>query len=316
MNLRKTLSSVVALSMVLALAPAFVGSANAAFDASCPSLVSGDEIKVNREDRPAVYIIDSSAQRRYFYRNDSYKSFKPGYSGIKLVTQACFDSVPATSGKVRSLGIRPGSRILKGGNSDQLWAVVPGAVQQITDQAARALYGSDYKNNLYVYADGEDADLKACVKPGVITDAKVHPGMVFKVSSNSSKIWYMSYMNKIHEVSPSAMSVNFLDGVVSNNGKIIRSTTVYTVPDSAIAGIVVGDPIVTAMPWLTDRTYSGYNCTTGQWSATPVTPTTPTTGGSLTVSLASDNPASGQLSGWRQGHSRNRTYYHQDWYPC
>jgi hypothetical protein len=232
MKLRKLLSGVVAVATVLSLAPAFVNSAKA-LDASCPNLMAGDEIKVS--GKPAIYVLDVNMHYRYFFSGDVYKTYKQTYSGYKEISQACFNSL-SSSQFPASINPRPGARVMKYVSTDDLYVGVPGGIQKITADAARVLYGSDYASNILSISVVEWPALSQNVRAGTITTATVHPGMVFRVSSKPTSLWYMAYDNKIHEVASSAVDANYFNGAVSKNGKVVR-TAIYTVPDSAISGI-------------------------------------------------------------------------------
>jgi hypothetical protein len=228
---------------------------------------------------------------RYFFSGDVYKTYKQTYSGYKEISQACFNSL-SSSQFPASINPRPGARVMKYVSTDDLYVGVPGGIQKITADAARVLYGSDYASNILSISVVEWPALSQNVRAGTITTATVHPGMVFRVSSKPTSLWYMAYDNKIHEVASSAVDANYFNGAVSKNGKVVR-TAIYTVPDSAISGIPTGDMISTPVAYLTDRTYAGYDAN-GNWTA-PVpstsTPNTPVTSGAVSVSLSSANPS-------------------------
>ena len=288
------MSSVVGLSMVLALAPAL--SPVKALDASCPTLMAGDEIKVGTT--APIYILDANLNYRYFKTGDAYKTYKPDYGGFKVITQNCFVSLsPSPASADAAVTVRPGSRVLKMlSEPTNLYVALPGGIQLISDQTARTLYGSDYASYIYTVSVEEQASFKGCVKPGMVTEGKVHPGMVVRTPGTGAKIWYVSETNQLREVSSNALAGNYFNGGVAKGARVLK-TSIYTVPDSAVAGLAIGSPVLTTETMFADRTQDGYNCSTGVWTEPKggvVTPNQPTSG-NLNLSLASANPSGQKL---------------------
>ncbi len=247
------------------LAPAV---ANAA-DVSCPTLNSGDMVKVS--GKAAIYTVNNSLQILYFPSGDEFKSWRPTYGGYKTITQACFDSLSVPSTYPGAVNYRPGSYVVKRPSSDQLYVVEPGnTLAKITEEAAKALYGATFKvmtvnDAFWPHYVNRAAD---------VTEAKVHPGMTV---SNGGKTWYVNTNNTLSEVTAEGMTAN-----------AFQARFVYPVADSAIAGLTADTNLTAEVKALTDKTQSG-------GVVENVLP--PVTGGALSVSLASDTPTAGTLAG-------------------
>lgn len=262
------------LSMVLALAPV---ATLAAVDPSCPSLSAGDEIKVI--GRPAIYLVDNEGKIRAITNGDVYKTYKSTYGGYKSIGGACLNSLPQPTQFPSIMTYRAGAVVVRysADPTGQLYVVEPGnALAKISLANARTLYGANLRIRDISLIDwphyiNRRAD---------VSSAQVTPGMTVRTPSTGSKVWYVDTKWVLHEVSPSAMAANFF-----------LPEYVFTVPDSAVAGLTVGDMITSAWPQTADRTGSGY-AADGTWVGTASTPTTPGTvsGLQLNVAVASKNP--------------------------
>ncbi len=119
---------------------------------------SGDIIKVDDKNKPALYLIDSQGQRQLF---SNAVTFWTWYSGdwsnikdsnnnkivIKYISQADFEKLSSTKNVVA----KANSKLLKFDNSDNVYAVTGnGIINTIVsgndDSVARKLYGNNYKN--------------------------------------------------------------------------------------------------------------------------------------------------------------------------
>jgi hypothetical protein len=231
-------------------------------DSVCPSLNAGDMLKVT--GKPAIYAVNNDLKVLYFPNGDVFKSWRPTYGGYVSVTQACFDSLQVPSTYPGAVNYHPGSYVVKRPSSDQLYVVEPGnMLAKITVDAAKALYGTNYKVMVV-----DDAFWPHYTMRGAdITTGVAHPGMLV---SNGGKTWYVNKDGKLQEVTATGMTANGF-----------QSKFVYAVANSAVAGLTVGDQITAEVKALTDKTQSGG--VVGNPNPTPAT-------GSLTVSLASDNP--------------------------
>lgn len=237
--------------------------------AVCPTLAAGDMIKVT--GKAAIYAIRSDLKVLYFPSGDEFKSWRPTYGGYISITQECFDSLSVPSNYPGAVSFHPGSYLIKRPSSDQLYVVEPNNTKAtITADLATTLYGTS------AYADGvgtktmtvSDVFWPHYVNNGTaITEAKVHPGMLFKVTGED-KTWYVDADNKLREVTATGFTANGFQE------KFVR-----VVPATAIAGLTTGDAITAAVPAITDKTQSG-----------GIT-TTPTAQGTLTVALAATTPA-------------------------
>lgn len=246
---------------VAALVPAV---ANA--EGACPTLVAGDMVKV--AGRAAIYAIDNNLKTRYFDNGDVFKSWRPTYGGYKTITMACLDYLGIPSVAPYGVAYHSGSYIAKRASSDQLYAVLPtNTLSKITTSAAQALYGATYKTMTISDQDWPNYPSRG----SDITEGKVHAGMTVK---NGGKTWYVNTDLSLSEVSA--------EGVTANG---FQTKFTYNVADSAVSGFATGAAITAAVPALVDKTQSG-----GTTGATVVGGVT---AGALSVSLASDTPATG-----------------------
>jgi hypothetical protein len=220
-------------------------STSYALPATCPTdLKTGDEIKV--PGKPAIYVLDKDLKPLYFPNGYVYKTYKSNYSGYKPVTQECLLALPQPPKAPFGVGYKPGSYIVRKTGETQLYAVLPGnSLAKISDGLARTLHGNGYGVRDLEYSEYNNY---VCRKPD-ITSAKVYQGMVFKLASDSSKVWYLDTQNKLREVSQAALSVNY----------IVPEFT-KTVPDSAVQGYAKGDMIVSGVNELMDRTQTTVDC--------------------------------------------------------
>lgn len=216
-----------------------------ALPTTCPgNLMVGDEVKV--PGKPAIYVLDGSLKPRYFFSGYVYKSFKSNYGGYKSVTQECLLGLGSPNTAPFGITYRPGSYVVKRSGESQLYAVLPGnSLAKITDSTARVLHGSNY--SVRTLDDREWIDYTC--KKGDVSSNKVYPGMTFKVSSDTSKVWYVDNSSRLREVANNALSTNY-----------ILPEFTPTVPPSAIDGYSKGDMISGGITELTDRTQSGLGC--------------------------------------------------------
>lgn len=233
----------------------------AAQAAVCPTLNAGDMLKVT--GKPAIYAVNNDLKVLYFPNGDVFKSWRPTYGGYVSVTQECFDSLSVPSTYPGAVNYRPGSYVVKRPSSDQLYVVEPGnKLAKITVDAAKALYGTNYKVMVV-----DDAFWPHYTQRGSdITTGVAHPGMLV---SNGGKTWYVNTDGTLSEVTSTGMTANGF-----------QTQFVHAVANSAVAGLTVGSPITAEVKALTDKTQSGG----------VVGNPSPTANGSLSVSLASDNP--------------------------
>lgn len=229
---------------------------------SCPAFSAGQMIKVT--GRPAIYAVDAAGKVLYFPSGDEFKSWNTGetYGGYVSVSQSCFDSLPVPTSAPLGVNFRPGSYVVKRPSSDQLYVVQPNnTLATITADAARALYGANYK--VMTVADVFWPNY-GNTRGAAITEAKAHPGMLV---SNGGKTYYVESASTLREVTATGFTAN-------------RFKQAFVRPVASIAGFTVGSQVTAAESSVGDRTQTGAN---------PIS--TPVTGGAVTVSVAADNPA-------------------------
>ncbi len=253
---------------VAALLPAV---ANAAV---CPTLVAGDMIKVS--GRAAIYSVNTAGKVLYFPSGDEFKSWTSlsatalnqyASQGYLTVTQDCFDSLAVPSTYPGAVNYRTGSYVVKRPSSDQLYVVLPGnSLAKISLADAKALYGATFKTMTV-----QDAFWPHYVNRGTDVAGTVHEGMLV---SNAGKTWYVAAGNVLREVTAEGMTANRF-----------KAAFVHAVPASYLAGTSVGTQLAALESVLTNRTQDG-----------AIAPGPVVVGGTVNVSLSSDNPAAANLA--------------------
>lgn len=239
---------------------------SAANAAVCPTLAAGDMIKVS--GKAAIYSVNKDLKVLYFPSGDEFKSWNENnsYGGYVTVTQECFDSLPVPSAYPGAVNYRPGSYVVKRPSSDQLYVVLPGnSLAKISTTDAAALYGASYKVMTVA-----DAFWPHYVNRGADVAGTVHEGMLV---SKDGKTWYVAAGNVLREVTATGMTANRF-----------KSAFVHSVPAAYLTGTTVGTQLTALETVLTNRTQDG------------AIASTPVTGGNLTVTLAADNPAAGNIA--------------------
>ncbi len=235
--------------------------------AVCPTLAAGDMIKVS--GKPAIYSVDKMSKVLYFPSGDEFKSWNEtnSYGGYVTVTQECFDSLPVPSTYPGAVNYRPGSYVVKRPSSDQLYVVEPGnKLAKISTTDAAALYGASYKVMTVA-----DAFWPHYVNRGADIAGMVHEGMLV---SKDGKTWLVDAGNVLREVTATGMTANRF-----------KAAFVHTVPASYLTATTVGSPVTALESVLSNRTQDGAITTPG-----------PVVGGNLSVTLAADNPAAGNIA--------------------
>lgn len=245
-----------------------------AIAAVCPTLVSGDMVKVS--GRAAIYSVNNAGKVLYFPSGDEFKSWTSlsataanqyASQGYLTVTQECFDSLAVPSTYPGAVNYRAGSYVVRRPSSDQLYVVLPGnSLAKISTTDATALYGSGYK-----VMTVQDAFWPHYVNRGADVAGTVHEGMLV---SNAGKTWYVAAGNVLREVTAAGMAANRF-----------KSAFVHAVSAAALAGTSVGTMLDSMESALTNRTQDG-----------AVTPGPVVVGGAVNVSLASDNPAAANIA--------------------
>jgi hypothetical protein len=248
-----------------------------ALPTSCPQdLKTGDELKV--PGKPAIYVLDKDLKPLYFPSGYVYKTYKTTYSGYKSITQECLVNLPQPPKAPYGVGYRPGSYVVKKSGETQLYAVLPGnALAKISDSVARVLHGTNYPVRTLEYSEGNNY---VCKKAD-ITTAKVYPGMAVRLSSDTSKVWYLDTQNRLREISPNVLAQNYL-----------ISEFIYTVPDSAVQGYAKGDMVTTGLGELMDRTQTTIDCNgNGGNNNPPQPPQPPQPGDKIAPTVSLTSPA-------------------------
>jgi hypothetical protein len=214
-------------------------------DASCPTIISGDMVKVI--GKPAIYAVNKYLQTLYFPSGDEFKSWRPTYGGYKSITQACFDSLNVPNSYPAAVNYRPGSYLIKRTSSDQLYVIEPNnTLSKISSTTAKSLYSAS------AYTGGTGYKVMTIADPfwphyinraSDITSTKVHPGMLIKTNDI---IYYIDDNNRLREVTDV--------GFIANQ---FQQRFVRVVPASAIQGLTIGDKITSEIKTLTDKTQSG-----------------------------------------------------------
>lgn len=248
---------------VATLVPSVVSAA----DASCPTLVAGDLIKVS--GKPAIYALDNNLNYRYFPDGDVFKSWNSDESYSKYyksITQACFDSLAQPAAAPYHVFYRAGSYLVKYLSSDTLYVVGLGnKLHPITDAAAKAIFGTNY-----TWKTIGLSEWPLYTKDTVtITEATVYPGALVKVDG---KTYFVDEGKVLREVTAEGMTANRF-----------KEAFVRTLPTSAIAGLTMGAEITSEVTTLTKRVGDS------------TTPGTPVASGKLTVALAMDTPAAASI---------------------
>ncbi len=252
---------------VAALVP---GVANAA---TCPTLAVGDNIKV--VGSPAIYAIKYNGTKSRLeampiyvglamksWYSDSLTGFS--YKGKYVsVTEACFNTIPGPDMQPMFVNFRPGSYVVQRESSSLLYAVLPGnRAMEITDQAAKVLYGTNYQKQVL----GLQAFASLTVVSGKIEGATpvAHEGMLVK---KDGKTWYVDAGNVLREVTSTGMTAN-------------RFNTLYarTYPASATTGFTTGTALTAKDATIADLTQTGG--TSG-----------PVATGNVNVTLAANTPS-------------------------
>lgn len=244
-----------------------------AIAAVCPTLAAGDMIKVG--STPAIYAVNNAGQVLYFPSGDEFKSWTglsataPNqYAGYISVTQACFDSLSVPSAYPGAVNYRAGSYVVKRPSSDQLYVVEPGnKLAKVSLADAKVLYGNSFKTMTVADAFWPNYTMRGADIAGM-----VHEGMLV---SNAGKTWYVDAGATLREVTAAGMTANRF-----------KSAFVHTVAASALAGTSVGAVVDAAVSSLANRTQDGAQAAPGPVVA----------GGSVTASLAADNPAAANIA--------------------
>jgi hypothetical protein len=222
------------------------------------SPAAGDIIKV--ATNPAVYYINSSLQRQLFSNRVTYGSWFNDFSGLKTIDQADFNNINSGT----NVTVRPGTSLVKIDNGGAVYAVTPGAILLPiqSGDAAKALYGADWAKKIVIVQVAFESNYTKDASKMLTTTSKLPDGSVIKYAGSDS-VYYIENGTKRLVTSDGFVANKLSDKFVVTN---VPTTMTYadgasvTAKEDAIAGI----------------------------SATAVVPVET---GSVSISLASDNPA-------------------------
>lgn len=205
---------------------------------------------------PAVYYV-SGGKKYLFVNRVTFGTWRDDFSGLKVVSQADFDSI-SLGGNVTA---RPGVSLVKFDNSSIVYAVTPGAVLvKLADAAAQtALYGSAAP--IIIQSSFEANYTKSSAS---LTATSNYPDG--SLISNSGTT-YLVMSGALQAVSGDAFTAN-----------AFKTSYVHSV--SSISGYTVGSAITGKVSAVSD-------IVAGAGSSTVT--------GSATVALSSDTPASGTI---------------------
>jgi len=259
---------------VAALVPAV---ANAATETDCASLMGGDMVKV--AGKAAIWAVNSDKTRSYFPNGDIYKSWTADnkYS-YKTVSGDCMASLKATG----AVFARPGTFLVKESATDKLYVTLPGnKLAEITPDAAKALYGSNYAatpakgGRLLTMDDPTWVNYSKNDMAAKVTEVMPTEGSLVK----SGSTYYVVGADKsLREVTATGLTAN-------------RFQTKYAYALSSTSGYTMGAKVEAEDASLSDRTQGAMGSSASGSDAGQSVPA-----GDLNVTLSSDTPAATTLS--------------------
>lgn len=218
----------------------------------------GDLIKT--ASYPAVYYV-AGGKKYLFVNRVTFGTWRDDFTGLKTVTQSEFDAVPL-GGNVTA---RAGVNLIKFDNSDLVYAVTPGAkLCKLVDTAAQtALYGSATP---IIIQSSFEANYTKDATCDLTATSKYPNGALVKASGDASVYYIDGGMKRL--VSSDAFTANGM-----------KSSWVKTVADLSVYGTGAA---------LTAKEDAVSSIVAGAGSGTVI-------GGSATVSLSADSPATTAL---------------------
>ncbi|MFH0874152.1 MAG: hypothetical protein V1846_04935 [Candidatus Komeilibacteria bacterium] len=225
------------------------------------ALAAGDLIKGPNSE--AVYYIGADNKKYVFPDAKTYFTWYKNFNGIKKVTVNDLD-LYAAGGAVT---YRPGTKMVKTVDSNKVYAVSPGGVMNWikTEDAAKALWGNDWAKRVNDVIPGY---FFATYTVGADLGSTFPTGSLIQKTGDST-IYYVDGTTIRPFASGDAFTVNSFDYA-------------FVVKVASLTGYSTGSSI------------------TGQESALSsinASSNVPQIGGSVTVSLASDTPATGMVLG-------------------
>lgn len=232
--------------------------------ASAATLVAGDLIKGSG---PAVYFYAADGKRYTFPTESIYKSWFSNFSGIKTITDTELANISLAS---QNIVMRPGTNLIKISSIPKVFAVeLNGKLAWIKDEAtAIKLYGADWAKKIAIVPDGFWGNYS---DTGKTLDGTAYPTGQLVKFSGSNDIYYVN-----------------ADGT-----KSLVSTDATFAANGWKTADVISAPATITMSTGTAISSTLYN-DVSQGGGTG-TGSTLVTGGTVSVSLASDNPAAAYI---------------------
>ncbi len=224
------------------------------------SYPAGSLLAMKGQSGAAVYLIGTDAKKYVFPSQKEYFTWYPNFDKVVRVAVAELDMYPDGG----AVTVRPGTKLVTHANTAKVYAIEPGGILRWipTDTVAKALYGNNWTSRLVDVIPGFfSSSYKAT---GADISDKYAKGTVVKMGTT---YYYIDGTTKRAFANDAALTANG-----------------YTAAD-AVA--------VTALTGYTD----GTSITGAESAIKDFTPTEggtiPVIAGNLSVSLASDTPASG-----------------------
>ncbi|MDP2656517.1 MAG: hypothetical protein Q8P11_03045 [bacterium] len=225
------------------------------------TLAAGDLIKASGA---AVYYYGSDGKRYVFPNEKTFKTWFADFSQVKTITDAELQALSIGGNVV----YRAGTRLVKITTDPKVYAVEPGGKLRwvSNEQIAMDLYGSNWNQQI---DDVNDAFFTNYTSGDSIITSTPSAGSLIKTAS-SSDIYYADGTTK--------RKIADFNAFTANN---FRSEFIQTVSDTVFNTLAVGTSI------------TGMESSIATFMSNGTTPVPVT--GALTVSVASDTPASGTL---------------------
>ena len=222
---------------------------------------AGDLIKM--DGNPTVYYLGSDSKRYVFPNSSAYFTWYKDFSGVVTVSQSELESY----GLGGNVTYRPGTRLVKVTTNPKVYAVEPGGVLRwvTTEAIMKSLYGDNPWSMIH---DVPDAFWVNYTEGSDITSATYPTGTLVK-EAGSSTIYYIDGMEKRAIADTAALDAN-------------RFNSAYVLTASSLAAYTAGTSI------------TGQEGALSMIDGVIADPSDPgdSSTGTLTVSLASDTPAS------------------------
>ena len=226
----------------------------------------GDIIKTAAS--PAVYYI--SGGKRYLFSNRvTYGTWYDNFSTLKVISQADFDAIPSGGNVTARAG-----NLIKFDNSPTVYAVALGnkICKIASADVAKALYGDNWSASVLTIQVAFESNYTVDPSCELTATTSKYPAGTLIKASGSSDVYYWDGTNR-RLVSSEAFIAN---GFKSSAVKTVADVTAY----GSLGAAITGKEAALATPSNTGSSSTGSGTTTG----------------SITVSLASDNPAAKNIA--------------------